>query len=130
MPVIVSVKLESSPPNASDSPSLTGDANPGSPSGGSTGAGVAGAAGFVAADLVLSLLAGAGLASRAGFAAAAGWVLGADFGFGLAAGAFCAGAADDAAILNAESGASRWCFTEASTARRARPGDTGLSRNR
>jgi hypothetical protein len=32
--------------------------------------------------------------------------------------------------LNAESGASRWCFTDASTASLARPGDTGFSRKR
>ncbi len=32
--------------------------------------------------------------------------------------------------MNAESGASRWCLTEASIASRERPGDTGFSRKR
>ena len=47
------------------------------------------------------------------------------FAAGFAGAACCA-----ATTLNAESGASRWCLTEASTASRARPGDTGLSRKR
>ncbi len=32
--------------------------------------------------------------------------------------------------LKAESGASRWCFTDASIASRTRPGDTGFNKNR
>ena len=35
-----------------------------------------------------------------------------------------------AADLKAESGASRWCLTDASIASRARPGDTGFNKNR
>ena len=58
-----------------------------------------------------------------GFATVSGAGFGAGFGAGLAA-------AGLPLILKAASGASRWCLTEASTARRARPGETGFSKKR
>ena len=57
------------------------------------------------------------------FAFGAGFGLGFGFALGFGAAFFAAGLA-----LKAEAGASRWCLTDASTARRARPADTGLSR--
>src|SRR5690606_20125246 len=51
---------------------------------------------------------------------------------GLAAlpASFDAGASAAGLGLNAASPASRWCFTDASIARRARPGETGFNRKR
>ena len=81
----------------------------------------AGLAAFAAFGGLAGLGAGFGAGLGAGFAALAGFA-----GFGFAAfgfGAACFG-------LKAESGASRWCRTDASIASRARPGETGFSRKR
>ena len=119
MPVIVSTRLLSSVPNAPDKPSLTGDER------------------FAAFDARMALgstfTVGIDLdvAFASGVAVRIGGATDFDFvparrlavGCTLAIGAL-------PTDLKAESGASRWCLTDASMASRARPGDTGFNKNR
>ena len=127
IPVIVSVKLASSPSNADASLSFSSD-------------GVISTVAFTCLGFGLGFVTGFGADFATGFAAGFATGFGAAFALGrgfaagcgrLAALGFGAGAALSLLrALKADSGASRWCLTDASTARRARPGDTGFSKNR